>query len=182
MNEKTDFIREWYRLDNAATLYSLITSANNTCIFRLEAVLKHPVNINKLQRALDNIIERFPYYRVNLLPGVFWHYWNTNLLKPRIIADSEYPCEEMPITKRGIFPYRVRAFNKMIAVEFHHSITDGTGGAVFFKSLIAEYLRYKGIAVPKSKSIFEPDQQPVGLIFSRLKVSVIFFTQLKTKH
>lgn len=160
MNEKTDLIREWYRLDNAATLYSLVTSARNTCIFRLEAVLKQPVNINKLQRALDNIIERFPYYRVNLLPGVFWHYWNTNLLKPRIITDSEYPCEEMPITKRGIFPYRVRAYKKMIAVEFHHSITDGTGGIIFFKSLVAEYLRYKGIAVPKSKNIFEPDQTP----------------------
>lgn len=159
-NEKTNLIREWYRLDNAATLFSLVTSERNPGIFRLEAVLKHPVNINKLQLALDNIIERFPYYRVNLLPGVFWHYWNTNLLKPLIISDSENPCEGMPITKNGIFPYRVRAHKNMVAVEFHHSITDGAGGLIFLKSLIAEYLRYKGIAVSKAKDIFEPDQIP----------------------
>ncbi|MBN2535632.1 MAG: hypothetical protein JXB88_22330 [Spirochaetales bacterium] len=157
---KTNLIREWYRLDNAATLYSLVTSARNPCIFRLEAVLKHPVNINRLQLALDNIIERFPYYRVNLLPGVFWHYWNTNLLKPRIIADSTYPCEVMPVTKRGIFPYRVRAHANVVAVEFHHSITDGTGGLVFLKSLVAEYLRYKGIKIPESETIYRPDQTP----------------------
>jgi hypothetical protein len=157
---KTDMVREWYRLDNAAALYSLVSSPNNTCIFRLEAVLKHPVAINKLQAALDTIIERFPYYRVNLLPGVFWHYWNTNLRKPQIISDSEYPCEEMPITKNGIFPYRVRALKNTVAVEFHHSITDGTGALIFLKSLVAEYLRYKGIDIPGSEGIFEPDQTP----------------------
>lgn len=159
-NKKTDLSREWYKLDNAATLFGLVTSANNTCIFRLEAVLKHPVNITKLQSALDIIIERFPYYRVNLMPGVFWHYWNTNMLKPQIITDSIYPCEKMPITKNGIFPYRVRAFKNMVAVEFHHSITDGAGGLIFLKSLIAQYLRHKGIAVPKTEDIFEPDQVP----------------------
>ena len=133
MNEKTDLIREWHRLDNAATLYSLVTSANNTCIFRLEAVLKHPVNINKLQRALDNIIERFPYYWVNLLPGVFWHYWNTNLLKPRIITDSEYPCEEMPaiiviiskkVKKKGINIASFIMFGSAIIVVCLEGILD----------------------------------------------------------
>jgi len=153
-------IREWYRLDNAATLYSLISSSKEPCIFRLEVGLKKPITVKKLQLALDNIIERFPYYRVNLQRGLFWHFWNTNLAKPRIIADSVYPCERMPITKKGIFPFRVRAYKNRIAAEFHHSITDGVGGLIFLKALTAEYLNQKGIKNPDVNAIFRPDQTP----------------------
>ncbi len=163
MQVKTDqknAIQEWYRLDNAATLYSLISSSKITCMFRIEAGLKYPININKLQQALDNIIERFPYYRVNLQPGLFWHFWNTNLSKPVIISDSDYPCEQMPITKKGIFPFRVRAYKTRVAMEFHHSITDGTGGLIFLKALLAEYLRLKGIKKARFNGIFRPEQTP----------------------
>jgi NRPS condensation-like uncharacterized protein len=157
---KQETIREWYRLDNAATLYSLISSSREPCIFRLEAGLKKPISVKKLQLALDNIIERFPYYRVNLQRGLFWHFWNTNLSKPQIIADSAYPCERMPITKKGIFPFRVRAYKNRIAAEFHHSITDGAGGLIFLKALAAEYLLLTGIKTSDLNGIFRPDQTP----------------------
>ncbi|MBN1799061.1 MAG: hypothetical protein JW822_10810 [Spirochaetales bacterium] len=152
--------QEWYRLDNAATLYTLISSSKITCIFRIEAHLKRTININRLQLALDNIIERFPYYRVNLMPGLFWHFWNTNLARPRIIADSEYPCEQMPLTKNGIFPFRVRAYKSSVAMEFHHSITDGTGALIFLQALLAEYLKPKGVKDKKKNNIFKPGQTP----------------------
>jgi NRPS condensation-like uncharacterized protein len=158
VKNQQDASQEWYRLDNAATLYSLISSSEITCMFRIEAGLKSPINIQKLQLALDNIIERFPYYRVNLLPGLFWHFWNTNLAKPKIISDAQYPCEQMPITKKGIFPFRVRAHKNRVAMEFHHSITDGTGGLIFLKALLAEYLRLKGIKQVRLNGIFKPGQ------------------------
>ena len=140
------FIRT-YSLDNAAIIFSLVSSARISALFRLSVTLKEPINVTLLQQALENIIVRFPYFRVNLRKGLFWYYWRTNLGIPKVMADSRNTCEEMPIRKIGIFPIRVRAFQNRIAVEFHHSLTDGTGGITFLKALLGEYMNLKGVKV-----------------------------------
>lgn len=147
-----------YRLDNAATLYSLASSHRIPVMFRLSASLVEPIKIITLQQALDNILVRFPYYRVNQKTGLFWFYWKSNFGKPKVIVDSKYPCKKMPIRKKGIFPFRVRAFKNRIAVEFHHSLTDGTGGLTFLKALIFEYLKLKKGIEEDPTDIFRPEQ------------------------
>jgi hypothetical protein len=151
---------EWFRLDNAATVFSFITSARIPCMFRLIASLKKPINIAILQQALENIIGRFPYYKVNLRNGLFWSYWETNPGMPVVIGDSKYPCQKMPIRRKGIFPFRVRAYYNRISVEFHHSITDGTGSLIFLKSLVGEYLNLLGTIIEDWQDIFRPTQEP----------------------
>jgi len=151
---------EWFRLDNAATVFSFVTSARIPCMFRLIASLKQPINIANLQQALENIINRFPYYKVNLRNGLFWSYWETNPGMPVVIEDTKYPCQQMPIRKKGIFPFRVRAFYNRISVEFHHSITDGSGSMIFLKSLVGEYLNLSGIRIDDWQEIFRPSQEP----------------------
>ncbi|MHA1954740.1 MAG: hypothetical protein ACW96U_12420, partial [Candidatus Heimdallarchaeaceae archaeon] len=89
---------------------------------------------------------------------LFWFYWKSNFGKPKVIVDSKYPCQKMPIRKKGIFPFRVRVFKNRIAVEFHHSLTDGNGALTFLKALIFEYLRLiKGIK-DEPEDIFRPNQ------------------------
>ncbi|MGC9778252.1 MAG: hypothetical protein HZR80_03325 [Candidatus Heimdallarchaeota archaeon] len=149
-----------YKLDNAATIFSLVTSSRIPCLFRMTATLKHSINVGLLQQTLENIIVRFPYYRVNLQRGLFWNYWEYTSGKPTIIKDSKYPSQKMPITKKGIFPFRVRAFYNRIAVEFHHSITDGTGALTFLKSLVSEYLRLTGLEINDWQDIFRPGEEP----------------------
>jgi NRPS condensation-like uncharacterized protein len=39
--------------------------------------------------------------------------------------------------------FRVIAYENRLAVEFFHSLTDGTGGMIFLKTLLAEYLQQK---------------------------------------
>ncbi len=150
-----------YSLDNAAIIFSLVSSPRITALFRFSSTLKDPVNISLLQQALENILVRFPYFRVNLRKGLFWFYWKTNYGIPKVMTDSKYPCQEMPIRKKGIFPFRVRVFQNRIAVEFHHSLTDGTGGITFFKALLAEYFHLKGVEVEDWGDIFRPDQEPL---------------------
>lgn len=157
--EETNKIRS-YRMDNAAVLFSFVCNKRITCLFRLCATLKEPINVSVLQRALDRIIERFPYYRVNQRPGLFWFYWETNLGKPKIIADSKYPSQMMPMRKRGIFPFRVRAFQNRIALEIYHSLTDGTGGLTFLKAIVAEYLTLKGVKTDNWEGIFRYGEKP----------------------
>ena len=149
------FIRT-YSLDNAAIIFSLVSSARISALFRLSITLKEPINVTILQQALENIIVRFPYFRVNLRKGLFWYYWRTNLGIPKVMADAKHPCQEMPLRKKGIFPIRVRAFQNRISVEFHHSLTDGTGGITFLKALLGEYLLLKGIKVEDWGDTFRP--------------------------
>ncbi|MBN1525074.1 MAG: hypothetical protein JW904_11355 [Spirochaetales bacterium] len=151
---------EWFRLDNAATLYSLISSPKNTCMFRLEAGLTTIINVTVLQKSLETIISRFPYYRVNLQPGFFWHFWNSNPEVPHVEADTPAPCEEMAITKNNTFPFRVRAHGNRIAVEFHHSISDGYGALVFLKTLLSQYFQLKGIKGPLWQNVLKPGELP----------------------
>ena len=60
--------------------------------------------------------------------------------------------------------FRVIVYGRRIAVEFFHSLTDGTGALVFLKNLTAEYLEQKyGISVPYSDGIVDrrlpPDEE-----------------------
>ncbi len=151
---------DWFRLDNAATVFSFVTSARIPCMFRMFAILKKPINVAILQQALGNIIDRFPYYKVNLRNGLFWSYWEKNPGMPVVIEDSKYPCQKMPIRKKGIFPFRVRAYYNRISVEFHHSITDGSGALIFLKSLVGEYLNLTGLIVNDWQDVFKPNQEP----------------------
>lgn len=139
---------------------SLIARNRMPYIFRFSAGMDRPIKLSILQEALSNIMPRFPYYRVNLKPGFFWNYWDVNMANPRVIADSRYICQKMPLYHKGIFPFRVRAFQNRIACEFHHAITDGTGGLIFLKALVTEYLVLSGVKLSDPGDIFRPGQEP----------------------
>ncbi len=149
-----------YKLDNAATVFSFVSSKRIPCLYRLSASLNKPINIKILQRAFEDILPRFPYFSVNLRPSFSWYYWKKVEGKPSVILDEKYPCQEMPIRKKGILPFRVRAFQNRIAVEFHHSLTDGTGAITFLRALVSQYLHLQGVEVKDWQDVFRPDQQP----------------------
>ncbi|MHA1551068.1 MAG: hypothetical protein ACTSQC_03920 [Candidatus Heimdallarchaeaceae archaeon] len=156
----SDRDEEWHRLENAATGFSLISTPKIPQVFRLSATMKEIVNITQLQKALNNIIVRFPYFRVNMKNSFFWHFWETNLDYPKIYPDSKYPNNYLPITQKGEFPFRVKAYKKRIAIEYSHCLTDGTGGLTFMKALVAEYLSVRGIKSEDWGDILRPNQIP----------------------
>ncbi len=138
----------WYRLDNAAKIYPPLASRRITTLFRLSVHLTEPIQISVLQRALDHMMERFPFFNVDLRPGFFWYFFDVNHNRPVVEGDSRDPCMDYSIRKPGYFPFRLRAWHNRIALEFSHAITDGTGALLFLKSLVTEYLRLQGRPVP----------------------------------
>ena len=57
--------------------------------------------------------------------------------------------------------FRVIVYRKRIAVEIFHALTDGTGGLIFLKSLVAEYLELKhGIEIPCEYGVFSRKEKP----------------------
>ncbi|NLY19634.1 MAG: hypothetical protein GX045_12075 [Clostridiaceae bacterium] len=158
--KKTDASRGWYRLDNAAILYLSIQSERITTMFRFSATLYENIDPQALQTSLVKLIDRFPYYRVKLSKGLFWYYLEHNPKTPRVEKDVQYPCGRLaPISNRN-FLFRVRYYNKRIAVEFSHALTDGTGAVTFLKSLIYQYLKETGKNISDSTGILTVDEKP----------------------
>jgi hypothetical protein len=150
----------WYKLDNAASIYSLMSSERSPSVFRLSCTLKENINIRDLQVALNRILIRFPYFDVNLRAGLFWPFWEKNNTTPKIFPEEKNPCQRINIYKKGTFPFKVKAYFSRIAIEFQHSLTDGTGGLTFLKALVAEYLTLRGKTVTDWGDIFRPGQEP----------------------
>ncbi|MHA1687466.1 MAG: hypothetical protein ACTSYD_13870 [Candidatus Heimdallarchaeaceae archaeon] len=148
---------DWLRLDNAATIYSLVTSKRIPGLFRVSVTLKDPVKIKFLRQALDNLMSRFPYYNVNVRPGIFWNYLNHNPNSVPIYPEVKYPCQKLPVFRKGVHPFRVIAYRNRIALEFSHMLSDGTGAITFLRSIVGEYFALQGFEVKDWKGIIRPD-------------------------
>ncbi len=149
----------WYRLDNAARVFAALASRRTTTVFRIAVVLREAVDQRVLQEALDSIMPRFPYYGVRLRAGLFWHYLSPIPGGPRVRTETRYPCRRMTKAEDGPWYFRVIVFDRRIALEISHVLTDGVGGVEFLKALIAEYLSRLGAG--DSVSSAEP-QQPAS--------------------
>lgn len=135
---------KWYKLDTSAKIYPALESIRNPAIFRVSISLKKTINPNLLLEALDNIKDRFPYYNVHIKRGLFWSYLEQNTLKPFIWKDIQSPCSRIHPHFNHNYLYKIKYFNKRIALETFHALTDGTGAIEFLKCLTAEYLLLKG--------------------------------------
>ena len=158
--KRQDADRSWYRLDNAGKLFPSITSTRISTVFRVSATLFAPVDGQLLQRALDEIIPRFPYFQVNLKRGLFWYYFEACKEQPQVEKETFYPCMFLMYKKRGVFPFRVLYYKKRISLEISHSVTDGTGALVFLKSLVGEYVRLAGGSFALDETLCHAGDKP----------------------
>ena len=94
--------------------------------------------------ALTFTIKRFPSFATIVRKGVFWHYLDSVKRRFPINADKGVPCQSLRISSVGTQSLQVLYHANRISVEFFHVLTDGTGGMVFLKSLVAEYLNILG--------------------------------------
>lgn len=151
----------WFRLDNAAKIYPAAQRQNWSNVFRLSATLSQPVDIPTLQSALDATAPRFPSIAAGLRQGVFWYYLQQLSHAPAIRDEGPYPLTRMTRSEMRNCAFRVIAYKNRIAVEFFHSLTDGTGGMIFLKSLLAEYLQQKhSIHIPAEFGILDRQEEP----------------------
>lgn len=151
----------WLRLDNAAKIYPAALRHNWSNVFRLSATLRDPIDISVLQSALDVTVRRFPSMAARLRRGVFWYYLEQIPQPPAIRSELGYPLARMPLGEIRKCALRVIVYRNRIAVEFFHALTDGNGGLVFLKTLVAEYLQQKyGLLIPAEKGVLGRLEDP----------------------
>ena len=146
----------WVRLDNAAKIYPAARRKNWSNVFRQSVTLFDDVDTGVLKSALDVTVKRFPSIAARLRKGVFWYYLQQVESAPKIREEYSYPLTYMSKDEMRKCAFRVIVFNNRIAVEFFHSLTDGTGALIFLKSLVAEYLEQKyNIIIPCENGIID---------------------------
>jgi len=134
--------RSWLRLDNAAKIYPAARRKDWSSLFRLSATLSDKVDPVVLQAALSSTIRRFPSIAVRLRRGAFWYYFE-HIRDCEIRKDSCYPTVRMTKSEMRKCAFRVLYYENRIAVEYFHAITDGSGGMVFLKTLVSQYIKLK---------------------------------------
>ena len=151
----------WMRLDNAAKIYPAARRRRWNNFFRLSATLSEPVDTAVLRSALDVTARRFPSIAVRLCKGLFWYYLEELRSAPEITEEEPWPLAHAPFEAINESALRVIVYKNRIAVEFYHALTDGNGGMVFLKTLLAEYIEQAyGISVPNECGILDRLEEP----------------------
>ena len=153
--------RRWFRLDNAALIFPAIMRRHWNNCFRLSVTLHEDVDPAVLEQAVKALEPRFPTMFVRLRTGFFWYFLEQIREPVRVQPEYAYPLTHMSRSELRKSCLRVLYFRNRIAVEFFHSVTDGTGGLIFVKNLAARYLSIKyGLEIPAEDGILDPGEAP----------------------
>lgn len=154
-------VSDWYRLDNAGVLYSALKKEKYAPVYRFSAVMAEPVDPEALQRAVDRTMPRFPCFRVRIRKGVFWCYLEPNDKPgPFVRRDIANPCQPMRDKADNDWLIRFYYYESRISFEAFHAISDGAGALTFFRTVLAEYLRQRGVDIPPDPSIPDVTEAP----------------------
>ena len=153
-------IPNWIKLDNAATIYPSTLSRKYAAMFRMTVTLKEKIDKEILNTALKNVMKRFPSFSYKLKQGLFWCYFKHIDGIPNIDEDVNNPMLRIDFKNNNGFMFRVRYFDKRIAIEYFHALTDGTGAITFLLTLTSEYLRLKhSIDITYTDKILNPNDK-----------------------
>lgn len=153
--------RTWYKLDNAGKVYPGQNTSSFSSVYRISVTLKEKVDPQKLEKALELTLPRFPGFDVRMRNGFFWHYLEKNPNgAPPVMPDIANPCLRVKWKENRGYLFRVFYYEKRISVEFYHAIADGYGASRFFMTLVAVYLRQTGLDIPNGESVLDINEKP----------------------
>lgn len=152
----------WMKLDNAATIYPPTLTKRYASMFRMTLTLTEKIDKDLLEKAMSNVIIRFPSFRYKLKQGLFWYYFKYNKETPGIQEDYKNPLLRINFKKNKGFMFRIRYFDKRLSIEYFHALTDGTGGITFLLTLAGEYLRIKHkLKITYNDKVLNPKDEPI---------------------
>ncbi len=134
--------KEWYEIDNAGLIYPAQATEDWNLVFRVSAVMKEKVDEDVLNKALQDMVYRFPTFMTCLRKGFFWNYLERMERLPVVEKSDRHPNRPIKLDGKH-YLFRVILDNNRISCEFFHTLTDGTGASIFVMSLLARYYELK---------------------------------------
>lgn len=151
---------DWFKLDNAAKIFPGQNSSTWSNVFRLGVELKTEVDPEKLREALLSTLKRIPCFDVRIRAGFFWYYFEKNPNEPLVMEDVKNICYRVRFKENGGYLFRIFYHGKRISLDTFHAISDGYGCATFLSTLVAQYLRLEGKAIPNGGMVLNLNDEP----------------------
>lgn len=151
----------WLKLDNAAKIFPGQNTSTWSNSFRISFELEERIDPDLLLRALEQIMPRFPCYKVQIRRGFFWFYLEENKNPLRVAPDIRNPLYRVKFNENRKYLFRVYYYQNRISIDCYHVLTDGHGGAVLLSTLTAAYLRLLGAQIPAGGFVL-PLEQPAS--------------------
>jgi Uncharacterized protein containing a NRPS condensation (elongation) domain len=148
----------WFKLDNAAKIYPSVRTENWSSMYRVSFTLDTPIDEALLQKAVADVLPRFPNFTARLRRGFFWFYFEYNDRPLDVSKEQGHPLMPIRSKENNYHLFRILYYDCRISLEAFHSLADGGGAMVFMKTLVARYLYYLGVEVKCEdgvKSIFD---------------------------
>lgn len=130
----------WRRLDNSAKIFPVSSGKKYSTVFRISAILEEKVKQQILQKAVEEILEKYISFKVRMKTGMFWYYFEHNPKRPIVEEEKDYPCKYIDPLTNNNYLFKVTYFDKKINIDIFHSLTDGNSGATFFKEIVYKYI------------------------------------------
>ncbi len=148
-------------VDHAAQIFVSISSPKETTMSRIALTLKNTIDQEKLEIALKNVIEVFPFFQVYLKKQFYNYVFEKTDNIPSVEEDTRWTNRYINFNKNN-FPFRVKSFDKTIALEMSHIISDGFGTLSFLLSITSEYLRLCNYEVDDSLFVKKIDTETIS--------------------
>lgn len=146
----------WFTLDNAAKIFPGQNSNTWSNSFRVCFELTEKIDPEILNRALIDIMPRFPCYNVRIRHGFFWFYLEKNPNTPKVHQDIKNPLYRVKFKENERFLFKVYYYGTRVSIDCYHVLTDGCGGKIFLSTLVARYLELKnGVKIPCGGSVLD---------------------------
>jgi len=136
-------IMDWIKLDNAALIYPSSASEKWNFVYRVSTYLDQDIDKDILQKALNEVMPRFPHFNVCLRRGFFWYYFQSLSFYPEVQEEKFFPCRIMELSPRK-HVFRVLYYKNKLSFEAFHSLSDGFGALMFIMNLLSAYYTIKG--------------------------------------
>ena len=132
---------EWMKNDTAAIMFSAIESAKQSRLFRLSVVFKNEeVDPERLKKAVENIIPRYPLLMYRDVKGYYWAYLEKCDSLPLVLPEENRPAELRRLGRDGTPEIVFLYYKRRLSIEANHVYGDGTGFLEILKSVVAEYM------------------------------------------
>jgi len=150
---------KWYALDNSSKIFPSTTADNRRNTFFICAVLKEKIEQDIMEQAINEVLLRFPSFKVKLKRGIFWYYLEENLKRFKLTEENPNLLQNFNERENNDFLFKASVYEEKLTLTFFHAITDGNGGLEFLKAVIFEYLSLRGFDV-KSEGIIKSIDSP----------------------
>ena len=74
--------------------------------------------------------------------------------------DVSDPCQPVRFKEDNGWLVRFYYYRNRISIEVFHALSDGGGAIVFFRTLLAEYLRQTGVDIPAGNGVLDLNEPP----------------------